>query len=144
MNLSVARTASPAVVAETQGADFRTRVTLSGIGMTSDYGPSLYTERYAMQSPNDILTQLKVKETQAFNWGYAIPPDRQHGFTELDSGIPGTPAWVLITKPVSLPIAAIGDLASGLEHHNQIISGDIGENQTVMKQIQTLLTGATR
>lgn len=130
-------------VAETQDAGFHTRITLSGIGMTSDYGPSLDTDHYAMRSPNDILDQLHVKETQIFNWGYQHAPTPENGFTELDSGIPGTPAWAQIGKVISPPIA-IGDLASGLDHHNQIISGDISENRVVMKQIQAFLTGATQ
>ena len=75
-----------------RGDGSHTRITLSGIGMTSDYGPSLDTDHYAMRSPNDILDQLHVKETQIFNWGYQHAPTPENGFTELDSGIPGTPA----------------------------------------------------
>lgn len=131
-------------VAETQDADFATRVTLSGIGMTSDYGPSIDTERYAMQAPNDILTQLDVKGVQVFNWGYSIPPDAQHGFTELDSGIPGTPTWAQAAQLISPPIAAVGDLVSGLDHHNQIISGDVGENRKVLLTVNELMYQAAQ
>lgn len=130
-------------VAETQDAGFHTRITLSGIGMTSDYGPSLDTDHYAMRSPNDILDQLHVKETQIFNWGYQHAPTPENGFTELDSGIPGTPAWAQIGKVISPPIA-IGDLASGLDHHNQIISGDISENRVVLETINDVIWNAAR
>ncbi len=130
-------------VAETQDAGFHTRITLSGIGMTSDYGPSLDTDHYAMRSPNDILDQLHVKETQIFNWGYQHAPTPENGFTELDSGIPGTPAWAQIGKVISPPIA-IGDLASGLDHHNQIISGDISENRVVLETINDMIWNAAR
>lgn len=67
----------------------------------------------------------------------------ENGFTELDSGIPGTPAWAQIGKVISPPIA-IGDLASGLDHHNQIISGDISENRVVLETINDVIWNAAR
>lgn len=131
-------------VAETKDANFAARIALSGIGMTSDYGPSLETQHYAMQSPNDILTQLDVKGFQVFNWGYSTPPDAEHGFTELDSGIPGTPIWTQLMAPLSPPIAAAGDLMSGLDHHNQIISGNVNENRVVLEVVRDIVGSQRR
>ncbi|WP_454129359.1 hypothetical protein [Microbacterium aurum] len=43
---------------------------------------------------------------------------------------------------MSPPIAAVGDILSGLDPHNQIISGDVGENGVVLGEIKRLLAGA--
>lgn len=105
-------------------------------------GPSLSTERYAIQAPDDINRHLD--EMQFFNWGYSLRANEANGFTELDSGIPGSPAWVQAGYVVSPPIAAVGDILSGLDHHNQIISGDVEQNGQVLKTVQSLLYEATR
>ncbi len=129
-------------VAETKGADFHTRIALAGIGMTSDYGPSLTTEHYAMQAPDDINRHLD--EMQFFNWGYSLRANEANGFTELDSGIPGSPGWVQAGYVLSPPIAAVGDILSGLDHHTQIISGDVEQNRDVLETVQDLLRKAAR
>lgn len=71
-----------------------------------------------------------------------VATNEANGFTELDSGIPGSPGWVQAGYVVSPPIAAVGDILSGLDHHNQIISGAVGENGVVLGEIKRLLAGA--
>ena len=73
---------------------------------------------------------------------YAHKPDASSGFTELGSGIPGTPGWVPIVAPLALPVALVGDVVSGVEHHNQIISGDSTRNSTVLTQVQIVMENA--
>ena len=65
------------------------------------------------------------------------------GITERPSGISATPTWVAVAAPVSSPVAAVGYFGSGLEHHNQIISGDENRNGVVLRSIRTALRNAT-
>ena len=126
--------------AEDAGAHFTTRVALAGIGMSGDWEPQNGTEYYAMQAPNDI--NRNFDGAQWGNWGYDTPPTAANGFTELDSGIPGTSPWVLAATPISPPIAFVAEASSQLDHHNQIISGD-ADNRVVQAGIARLLTKAT-
>lgn len=128
--------------AETRGAGFHTRVSLAGIGMGWGWEADPDTEHIALQAPNDINRHLDG--AQAWNWGYAHKPDASSGFTEVHSGIGGTPAWVPVAAPISLPVALAGEIASGVEHHNQIISGDPGRNETVLTQLQVVMGNAGR
>lgn len=72
---------------------------------------------------------------QFFNWGYSLPATEENGFTELDSGIGGTPLLVDAAQVISPPIGLVGDIMSGLDHHNQIISGDISQNGVVLNTL---------
>ncbi len=123
--------------AERLGAGFDTRIMLAGIGMTDAWRPDPATDHYALQAPNDINRHLDG--IQAGNWGYAISPSEANGVTELDPAIPGTPLWAQLAAPFSPTIAAVADIVSGLDHHNQIISGNPAENRTVLRQLQSTL-----
>lgn len=123
--------------AEMAGAHFAARVSLAGIGMTYDWRNQPGTEYFAMQAPNDI--NKNFDGVQAWNWGYAIKATEQNGFTELDSGINGTSPTVWGVGAVSPPIALAMEASSQLEHHNQIISGDVSENRTVLNEIRRIL-----
>jgi hypothetical protein len=116
---------------------FDARILLSGIGMTSDWSPKDGTDYYAMQAPNDVNRHLDG--AQAWGWGYGVTPSAENGITELNSGIDGTPLWAQIAMPVSPTVGLVADAVSGLDHHNQIISADITQNETVMREIQQLL-----
>jgi hypothetical protein len=123
--------------AEMAGAHFAARVSLAGIGMTYDWRSQPGTEYFAMQAPNDI--NKNFDGVQAWNWGYAIKATEQNGFTELDSGIDGTSPTVWGVGVVSPPVALAMEASSQLEHHNQIISGDVNENRTVLNEIRRIL-----
>ena len=73
-----------------------------------------------------------------------VATNEANGFTELDSGIPGSPGWVQAGYVLSPPIAAVGDILSGLDHHTQIISGDVEQNRDVLETVQDLLRKAAR
>lgn len=126
--------------AETAGAGFEARVMLAGIGMTSDWQRDESTRHFAMQAPNDVNRHLDG--FQVLNWGYAHTPSASNGIAELDSGIDGTPLWAKLAAPISPPIAIVADIVSGVEHHNQIISGDPAENRTVLSSVQRILREA--
>jgi len=126
--------------AEMAGAHFDSRISLAGIGMTDEWKRQPETDYYAMQAPNDI--NKNFDGAQAWNWGYAIKPVEENGFTELDSGIDGSSPFAMMAAPISAPLAVAIEGGSQLEHHNQIISGDIGENGTVLRRIANLLRQA--
>lgn len=123
--------------AEMAGAHFAARVTLAGIGMTYDWRSQPGTDYYAMQAPNDI--NKNFDGIQAWNWGYAIKATEQSGFTELDSGIDGTSSLVWGVGAISPPVALAVEASSQLEHHNQIISGEVKDNETVLYEIRRIL-----
>ena len=123
--------------AETAGADFDVRILLAGIGMTADWQPQPGTDYYAMQAPNDI--NKNFDGVQVENWGYAITPTESNGITELPSGIPGTSPATLVAGAVSPPLGIYLEGSSQLEHHNQIISGDMERNATVLRRIRQIL-----
>ena len=69
----------------------------------------------------------------------------ERGFTEMDSGIEGSSRFVTAAGLLSPPLGFALDAGSQLEHHNQIVSGDINKNGTVLRTIREILSGeATR
>lgn len=126
--------------AETAGAHFDARVALAGIGMTNDWKPQDGTEYYALQAPNDI--NKNVDNMQLGNWGYGIPATTANGFTEINSGLPDTPAWIHGLRTIDPTLGAALDLAGQLENHNRIISADPSTNDVVLRRLQNLLARA--
>ena len=123
--------------AETAGAHFDARVALAGIGMTNDWKAQDGTEYYAMQAPNDI--NKNVDNMQLGNWGYGIPATTANGFTEIDSGLPDTPAWVHGLRAIDPTLGTVLDLAGQLDNHNRIISADPRLNGVVLEATQDVI-----
>ncbi len=123
--------------AEVAGASFAARVPLAGIGMTAEWVQQPGTDYYAMQAPNDINKNFDGFEVG--DWGYAITPTAENGFTELETGIPGTSPLVAVAAPISPTVALSIEAANQVENHNRIISGDMTINGTVLRRIQQIL-----
>ena len=116
----------------------------SGVGG----GPNDQRLLAAVEKPS--ITRGRNRTTSAAVWttvgcstGLPVPPKDADGFTEFDSGISSTRAWVHMPHVVSPPVGVIANVASGLDHHNQV-RGDPAQNAIVQNTVQDLLVRETR
>ncbi|MFC4224031.1 hypothetical protein [Lysinibacter cavernae] len=87
-NTAVGHSAGLAILtsSETAGAGYDNVVSLSGIGMNDQWSPNPGTSYYDYTTERDFILPLRGIDTGG-DWGYPLEPNRENGFTVLDSGI---------------------------------------------------------
>jgi hypothetical protein len=132
-------------VAEVHGSTFDARILLAGIGMQNGWTPNPETTYSAFQAPDDLNRALTGIE---FTWwgggiGYGITPTPSNGITPYATGI--EPALGLTERIVlasgNLTAAAMTDLVSSYDNHNQIVSDDEEKNRRVLTAVRRLIAG---
>jgi hypothetical protein len=140
--------------AEMQGTHFDTRITLGGIGMTSDWKPDKNTDYYSFTGPSDIIRA--ARDVEVGNAGYGIPPTTENGFTEIDTGfdpapiftdVPkGTPVpvpipggYIIVPSPVDIPVPdPLGNIGDRVDQHTRITQNST-ENQPNINRIKRII-----
>lgn len=87
-NTAVGHSAGLAILtsSETAGAGYDNVVSLSGIGMNDQWSPNPGTSYYDYTTERDFILPLRGIDTGS-DWGYPLKPNKENGFTVLDSGI---------------------------------------------------------